>query len=235
MEYLSGMNGLMKMVIWDQYMVSNGENGKVKIFFHDQIESVINQIKNNPNSRRHIVGAWNVADIPSMALAPCHILFQFYVQDGKLSCQLYQRSADVFLGVPFNIASYSLLTHMIANTCDLEVGDFIHTLGDAHLYNNHLDQAAEQLSRSPLKPPQIKVVKKNSIDEYVFEDFELIDYQHHPYPCNSSSMIISSLVAMNSNRLIGVNNDLPWKLKDDLEHFKNYSMNKPIIMGKNTL
>ena len=177
--------------IWDEWADENGDLGPVygkqwrnwkgADGFHDQISSVIQQIKDNPNSRRHIVSAWNVAEIPRMALAPCHILFQFYVQDGKLSCQLYQRSADVFLGVPFNIASYALLTHMIANVCDLKVGDFIHTLGDAHLYNNHLAQAEEQLSRSPLEPPQIKVVKKGSIDEYEYEDFELIDYQHHPH------------------------------------------------------
>ena len=142
--------------IWDEWADENGDLGPVygkqwrnwkgADGFHDQISSVIQQIKDNPNSRRHIVSAWNVAEIPRMALAPCHILFQFYVQDGKLSCQLYQRSADVFLGVPFNIASYALLTHMIANVCDLKVGDFIHTLGDAHLYNNHLAQAEEQLS-----------------------------------------------------------------------------------------
>ena len=177
--------------IWDEWADENGDLGPVygKQWrnwkgvdgFHDQISSVIQQIKDNPNSRRHIVSAWNVAEIPSMALAPCHILFQFYVQDGKLSCQLYQRSADIFLGVPFNIASYALLTHMIANVCDLKVGDFIHTLGDAHLYNNHLAQAEEQLSRSPLEPPQIEVVKKGSIDEYEYEDFKLIDYQHHPH------------------------------------------------------
>ena len=177
--------------IWDEWADENGNLGPVygkqwrdwkgADGFHDQISSVIEQIKNNPNSRRHIVSAWNVAEIPSMALAPCHILFQFYVQDGKLSCQLYQRSADVFLGVPFNIASYALLTHMIANVCNLEVGDFVHTLGDAHLYNNHLTQAEEQLSRSPLEPPQIKVAQKTSIDTYEFEDFELINYQHHPH------------------------------------------------------
>ena len=177
--------------IWDEWADENGDLGplygkqwrdwKGADGFHDQISSVIEQIKNNPNSRRHIVSAWNVAEIPSMALAPCHILFQFYVQDGKLSCQLYQRSADVFLGVPFNIASYALLTHMIANVCNLEVGDFVHTLGDAHLYNNHLTQAEEQLSRSPLEPPQIKVSQKTSIDAYEFEDFELINYQHHPH------------------------------------------------------
>ena len=177
--------------IWDEWADENGDLGPVygkqwrdwkgANGFHDQISNVIDQIKNNPNSRRHIVSAWNVAEIPNMALAPCHILFQFYVQEGKLSCQLYQRSADIFLGVPFNIASYALLTHMIANVCDLEVGDFVHTLGDAHLYNNHLTQADEQLSRAPLQPPQIKVAKKNSIDEYVFEDFEIIGYEHHPH------------------------------------------------------
>ena len=177
--------------IWDEWADENGDLGPVygkqwrdwkgANGFHDQISNVIDQIKNNPNSRRHIVSAWNVAEIPTMALAPCHILFQFYVQEGKLSCQLYQRSADIFLGVPFNIASYALLTHMIANVCGLEVGDFVHTLGDAHLYNNHLTQADEQLSRTPLQPPQIKVTKKNSIDNYVFEDFELIDYKHHPH------------------------------------------------------
>ena len=177
--------------IWDEWADENGDLGPVygkqwrkwqsADGMHDQISGVIDQIKANPNSRRHIVSAWNVGEIPSMALAPCHILFQFYVQDGKLSCQLYQRSADVFLGVPFNIASYALLTHMIANVCDLEVGDFVHTLGDAHLYTNHLVQAEEQLSRSPLSPPKIKIAKKDSIDLYEFEDFELIDYQHHPH------------------------------------------------------
>ena len=177
--------------IWDEWADENGDLGPVygkqwrkwqsAEGIHDQISAVINQIKTNPNSRRHIVSAWNVGELPSMALAPCHILFQFYVLDGKLSCQLYQRSADIFLGVPFNIASYALLTHMIANVCDLEVGDFVHTLGDAHLYKNHFNQAEEQLSRLPLAPPQIKVAKKDSIDLYRFDDFELIDYQHHPH------------------------------------------------------
>ena len=177
--------------IWDEWADENGDLGPVygkqwrkwegANGLNDQISSVINQIKNNPNSRRHVVSAWNVAEIPSMALAPCHILFQFYVQDNKLSCQLYQRSADVFLGVPFNIASYALLTHMIANVCDLEVGEFVHTLGDAHLYTNHLEQASEQLSRKPLSPPKIIVNTKPSIDDYVFEDFELVGYEHHPH------------------------------------------------------
>tara|TARA_B100002052_G_scaffold15931_1_gene12716 strand:- start:1448 stop:2236 length:789 start_codon:yes stop_codon:yes gene_type:complete len=177
--------------IWDEWADENGDLGPVygkqwrkwegKNNIHDQVTEVIKQIKDNPDSRRHIVSAWNVADIPSMALAPCHILFQFYVQDGKLSCQLYQRSADIFLGVPFNIASYSLLTHMIANICDLKVGEFVHTLGDAHLYTNHLEQAEEQLSRKPLDPPQIIVKGKESIDDYEFEDFEIVNYQFHPH------------------------------------------------------
>ena len=177
--------------IWDEWADKNGDLGPVygkqwrkwegKNNIHDQVTEVIKQIKDNPDSRRHIVSAWNVADIPSMALAPCHILFQFYVQDGKLSCQLYQRSADIFLGVPFNIASYSLLTHMIANICDLKVGEFVHTLGDAHLYTNHLEQAEEQLSRKPLDPPQIIVKGKESIDDYEFEDFEIVNYQFHPH------------------------------------------------------
>ena len=177
--------------IWDEWADDNGDLGPVygkqwrkweaKSGIHDQVAEVIKQIKENPNSRRHIVSAWNVADIPSMALAPCHILFQFYVQDGKLSCQLYQRSADVFLGVPFNIASYALLTHMIANICDLRVGEFVHTLGDAHLYTNHLEQAEEQLSRKPLTPPKIIVKDRESIDNYEFEDFEIVNYQFHPH------------------------------------------------------
>ena len=177
--------------IWDEWADDNGDLGPVygkqwrkwegTNGIHDQVTGVIDQIKNNPDSRRHIVSAWNVADIPSMALAPCHILFQFYVVDGKLSCQLYQRSADIFLGVPFNIASYALLTHMIAKVCDLEVGDFVHTLGDAHLYLNHLEQAEEQLSRNPLEPPQIIVQPKKSIDEFEVGDFELVNYQFHPH------------------------------------------------------
>lgn len=177
--------------IWDEWADDNGDLGPVygkqwrdwesNGKSYDQILEVIEQIKSNPNSRRHIVSAWNVGDIPSMALAPCHNMFQFYVQDNKLSCQLYQRSADIFLGVPFNIASYALLTHMVAEVCNLEVGDFVHTFGDVHLYTNHLEQADEQLTRKPLLPPQIKVAKKQNIDEYVYEDFELIGYEHHPH------------------------------------------------------
>ncbi|MFM2134071.1 MAG: hypothetical protein RL156_1352, partial [Bacteroidota bacterium] len=148
----------------------------------DQIAGVIAEIKRNPDSRRLVVSAWNVADLPAMHLAPCHALFQFYVADGKLSCQLYQRSADVFLGVPFNIASYALLTMMIAKVCNLEYGDFVHTFGDAHLYINHLEQAELQLSREPYPLPTLRIVRDvQSIDDFRFEDFELVNYQAHPH------------------------------------------------------
>ena len=148
----------------------------------DQITQLVNQIKNNPDSRRMIVSAWNVAEVDNMALPPCHTLFQFYVADGKLSCQLYQRSADIFLGVPFNIASYALLTMMLAQVCDLEAGDFVHTLGDAHLYSNHLEQTREQLSRSTYPLPQMKINPEvKDIFGFRFEDFELEGYQSHPH------------------------------------------------------
>ena len=148
----------------------------------DQITQVIQQIKNNPDSRRLIVSAWNVGVIPQMALPPCHAFFQFYVADGKLSCQLYQRSADIFLGVPFNIASYALLTHMIAQVCDLKVGEFIHTLGDAHLYTNHLEQAKLQLTRDFRELPQLKINPAvKDIFEFKFEDFSLEGYDPHPH------------------------------------------------------
>lgn len=148
----------------------------------DQVKELIAEIKSNPNSRRLIISAWNVADIPKMALAPCHCLFQFYVSEGKLSCQLYQRSADVFLGVPFNIASYALLTMMIAQVCQLELGDFVHTFGDVHIYKNHLEQVNLQLSRE-LKPlPTIKINPDvKSIFDFTFEDFELLNYDPHPH------------------------------------------------------
>lgn len=146
----------------------------------DQIAEVIETIKANPDSRRLIVSAWNVADIPDMALAPCHLLFQFYVADGRLSCQLYQRSADLFLGVPFNIASYALLTHMIAAQTGLEVGEFVWTGGDCHIYDNHVEQVTEQLTRQPFPAPALRLAERDSIDDYVFEDFEVLGYQHHP-------------------------------------------------------
>ena len=148
----------------------------------DQIAQVIDQIKNNPDSRRIIVSAWNVGEVENMALPPCHMMFQFYVADGKLSCQLYQRSADIFLGVPFNIASYALMTMMMAQVCGLEAGDFVHTLGDAHLYSNHLEQTDEQLSRKPYDLPTMKINPDvKTIFDFKFEDFELINYQAHPH------------------------------------------------------
>ena len=178
--------------IWDEWADENGDLGPVygkqwrswdtpdgkKI---DQLNDIIKQIKNNPNSRRLIVSAWNPSDVGSMALPPCHCLFQFYVSDNKLSCQLYQGSADIFLGVPFNIASYSILTHMIANVTGLSVGDFVHTLGDAHIYKNHFDQAKLQLSRSVKNLPYLKFNKKfESINDFKYEDFEILDYDPHP-------------------------------------------------------
>ena len=160
---------------WRSWPKVNGEHV-------DQISQLVHDIKNNPNSRRLIVSAWNVADIENMALPPCHALFQFYVADGKLSCQLYQRSADIFLGVPFNIASYALLTMMIAQVCDLEPGDFIHTLGDAHIYNNHLEQVDLQLKREPKKLPQMKINPDvKSIFDFKYEDFKLENYEADPH------------------------------------------------------
>lgn len=148
----------------------------------DQITRLVEQIKNNPDSRRLIVSAWNVGEIDNMALPPCHAFFQFYVADGKLSCQLYQRSADIFLGVPFNIASYALLVHMMAQQCDLEVGDFVWTGGDVHLYANHLEQTDLQLSREPLPLPKLVIARKpESIFDYQFEDFAIEGYEHHPH------------------------------------------------------
>lgn len=160
---------------WRSWPTANG--GHV-----DQISQVIEQIKNNPDSRRIIVNAWNVGEIDNMALPPCHMMFQFYVANGKLSCQLYQRSADIFLGVPFNIASYALLTMMVAQVCELAAGDFVHTLGDAHLYSNHLEQVDEQLSRSPYPLPVMKINPDvKSIFDYTFDDFELVGYEAHPH------------------------------------------------------
>lgn len=159
---------------WRSWPTPNGQS-------IDQISQVINQIKQKPDSRRHIVTAWNPAEVDKMALPPCHALFQFYVADGKLSCQLYQRSADYFLGVPFNIASYALLTYMFAQQCDLLPGDFVWTGGDVHLYTNHLEQASTQLSRKPFPLPFLRLARRpNSIFEYEFEDFEIVNYQSHP-------------------------------------------------------
>jgi thymidylate synthase len=179
--------------IWNEWAAPDGELGPIYGYqwrswpapngqHIDQISEVVNSIKTNPDSRRLIVSAWNVADIPRMALAPCHAFFQFYVADGKLSCQLYQRSADIFLGVPFNIASYALLTHMVAQQCDLEPGEFIWTGGDCHLYSNHLEQVELQLSRKPFPLPQLKIARKPaSLFDYAFEDFEIVGYECHPH------------------------------------------------------
>jgi thymidylate synthase len=170
-------NGELGPVYGKQWRSWEGSDGKIV----DQISDLIKQIKAGPDSRRLIVSAWNVADLPQMALMPCHTLFQFYVAGGKLSCQLYQRSADVFLGVPFNIASYALLTMMVAQVCDLEPGEFIHTFGDVHIYNNHIEQVNLQLSRKPLPLPTMKLNPSvKNIFEFAFEDFTLENYQSHP-------------------------------------------------------
>jgi thymidylate synthase len=178
--------------IWDEWADENGELGPVygrqwrswptaDGRHIDQITQVVEQLRRNPDSRRLIVSAWNVGELDKMALAPCHAFFQFYVADGKLSCQLYQRSCDVFLGLPFNIASYALLTHMMAQQCDLEVGDFVWTGGDVHLYSNHMEQTALQLSREPRPLPQLVIKRKpDSIFDYKFEDFEIEGYDPHP-------------------------------------------------------
>ena len=179
--------------IWNEWADENGELGPIygvqwrkwkdaRGETIDQIEDVVARLKDDPDSRRIIVSAWNVGGLPGMALPPCHTLFQFYVADDKLSCQLYQRSADVFLGVPFNIASYALLTHMIAQQTDLGVGDFVWTGGDCHLYLNHLEQAEEQLGREPLPLPRLAIHRKpDSIFDYEYEDFEVLNYESHPH------------------------------------------------------
>lgn len=179
--------------IWDAWAGENGDLGHIYGYQWrswpaagggsiDQIAGVVSSIKENPDSRRHIVSAWNVGDLERMALPPCHILFQFYVADGRLSCQLYQRSADIFLGVPFNIASYSLLTMMIAQVTGLKPGDFVHTLGDAHIYLNHMDQVRIQMGREPRTLPVMNInPARKDIDEFIFEDFELTGYNPHPH------------------------------------------------------
>ena len=180
------------VTIWDEWADADGELGPIYGYqwrswpkpdggHIDQLAGVIDSIKTVPDSRRHIVSAWNVSDLADMALPPCHAMFQFYVEQGRLSCQLYQRSADIFLGVPFNIASYALLTHMVAQVCDLEVGDFVHTLGDAHLYLNHLEQAGLQLSREPRPLPRLLLnLAVRSIDDFTIEDITIEGYDPHP-------------------------------------------------------
>ncbi|GIX27365.1 thymidylate synthase [Pelomicrobium sp. G1] len=180
------------VTIWDEWADENGDLGPIYGYqwrswpapdgrHIDQVSRVVREIKENPHSRRLIVSAWNVAELDKMALTPCHALFQFYVAEGRLSCQLYQRSCDVFLGLPFNIASYSLLTHMVAQQCDLAVGEFVWTGGDVHLYLNHLEQARTQLAREPYPLPRLRILRKPpSIFDYAFEDFEFVNYRHHP-------------------------------------------------------
>ena len=170
-------DGSLGPVYGKQWRSWQGADGKI----YDQLQDVIHQLKTNPDSRRIIISAWNVADLKEMALMPCHNMFQFYVANGKLSCQLYQRSADVFLGVPFNIASYALFTMMLAQVCGLEVGEFIHTFGDVHIYSNHLEQVKLQLSRTPFDLPTMKInPERKNIEDFVFEDFTLENYQCHP-------------------------------------------------------
>ncbi|HQS36905.1 MAG: thymidylate synthase [Methylotenera sp. 24-45-7] len=186
--------------IWDEWADENGNLGPVYGYqwrnwpkpdgtHIDQIAQVVESIKNNPDSRRLIVSAWNVADVDKMKLPPCHAFFQFYVADGKLSCQLYQRSADIFLGVPFNIASYALLTMMVAQVCNLKLGDFVHTLGDAHIYSNHMEQVAEQLSRTPRALPNMRINPDvKDIFSFKFEDFTLENYD--PYPAIKATVAV---------------------------------------------
>ncbi len=177
--------------IWDEWADAGGELGPVYGVqwrswptpdgrHVDQIARVVEQLRTNPDSRRHIVSAWNVAEIENMALPPCHVMFQFYVADGRLSCQLYQRSADLFLGVPFNIASYALLTHMVAAQTGLAVGDFVWTGGDCHIYDNHVEQVTTQLARDPYPYPRLRLAPRASILDYTYEDIEVVGYQHHP-------------------------------------------------------
>jgi len=180
------------VTIWDEWAAPDGDLGPVYGVqwrswptpdggHIDQIAQVVEQLKTNPDSRRIVVSAWNVAELSKMALLPCHALFQFYVAEGRLSCQLYQRSADLFLGVPFNIASYALLTHMLAQQCDLDVGDFVWTGGDCHIYSNHAEQVALQLTRTPYRYPQLAFKRRPpSIFDYTYEDFEIVGYEHHP-------------------------------------------------------
>ena len=235
------------VTIWDEWADADGDLGPIYGYqwrswptpdgrHVDQIAQVVDQLKANPDSRRHIVSAWNVADIPDMALAPCHTLFQFYVADGRLSCQLYQRSADVFLGVPFNIASYALLTHMVAQVTGLEVGDFVHTMGDAHLYLNHLDQARLQLTRDPRPLPTLR------LDPAVYRARRLRPRPHRdrglrPAPGHQGAhrgMTVTLIAAVARNGVIGAGGDIPWHLPEDFAHFKATTLGHTLVMGRAT-
>ena len=237
-----------RVTIWDEWADKDGELGPVYGYQWrhwggsqgkgiDQISALVEGLKSNPHSRRHIVNAWNVSDVEKMALPPCHVLFQFYVHnDDRLSCQLYQRSADIFLGVPFNIASYALLTLMIAQATGLKPGNFVHTFGDAHLYLNHVEQAKLQLTRTPRALPQMKILNAHpSIFDFRFEDFKLENYEPHPsIKGGNIRMKLSLIVAMTDDGVIGKGNKLPWHISEDLKRFKRITMANPIIMGRKT-
>ena len=239
-----------KVSIWDEWADADGELGPVygkqwrrwagaEGVEIDQIKWVVEEIRRNPDSRRLIVSAWNVADLPRMALMPCHTMFQFYVADGKLSCQLYQRSGDIFLGVPFNIASYALLTHMVAQVCGLGVGDFVHTLGDAHLYSNHFEQAREQLSREPRALPQL-MLNPDVRDIFGFSYDDIAHRELRPAAGDQGAgggltrMRPGAGRGAGSRNAIGRDNELPWRLPDDLKRFKALTLGKPVLMGRKT-
>jgi thymidylate synthase len=236
--------------IWNEWADANGDLGHIYGYqwrswpnyeggFIDQISEAIHTLKTNPDSRRIIVSAWNVADIPHMNLPPCHILFQFYVANNRLSMQLYQRSADIFLGVPFNIASYALLLQMVAQVTGLQAGDFVHTLGDAHIYLNHLDQVKLQLSRDPRPLPQMKINPDvNDIFKFEFEDFSLENYNPHPhikekylYKLMNEIIIIAAIDKRNA---IGSQNKLLYWLPNDLKRFKTLTTGNTLVMGRKT-
>ncbi len=243
--------------IWDEWADEEGELGPV--YGHqwrswpvaggetiDQISAVVASLKRDPDSRRHIVSAWNVGELDKMALPPCHCLFQFYVGDGKLSCQLYQRSADIFLGVPFNIASYALLTEMMAQVTGLEPGEFVHTFGDVHLYLNHLDQADEQLSREPRSLPRLEINPRRDLAVRLrLRGFQAGGLRPAPGDPRrgrgvserfqtSGEPVIALVVAMGENRAIGRGGDLPWHLRSDMKFFRRVTMGNPVVMGRRT-
>ena len=238
------------VTIWDEWADEHGELGPVYgVQWRswpapdggtiDQISQVVREIKQNPDSRRLIVSAWNVGDIPKMALPPCHLLFQFYVAQGKLSCQLYQRSCDIFIGVPFNIASYALLTHMVAQQCDLEVGDFVWTGGDCHIYSNHFDQVREQLSRTPRSVPKARHQTQTAVAVRLslrgFRDRGIRPAPAHQGGGRSvTSPIITLIAARARNGVIGRNNQMPWKIPGEQAYFKRVTMGHPIVMGRKT-
>ena len=236
------------VTIWDEWADETGDLGPIYGYqwrswpapdgrHIDQLAAVIEGIRADPDSRRHVVSAWNVADLPRMALAPCHALFQFYVADGRLSCQLYQRSGDLFLGVPFNIASYALLTHMVAQVSGLEAGDFVHTLGDAHLYLNHLDQAREQLTREPRPLPELRLDPACSCNRRLHARVgagRRVRPASRDPRADRGLVPITMVAAVARNGVIGVDGGLPWRLPDDLRRFKELTLGHVLVMGRKT-